>query len=347
MRLLERATSSKIFELLSESSVVSMNTDNFKDIVMRDFQLYIEDKYNPETEEELQDRLSKVTEEDVNDYFTGMFYEIVDTDDLDSANEAENIIRTAYNLLDDDYQEYDDGDTNWAAEEEADAIDRLESRYGSVNESAGRVFKVNDTVYWVGAGNEIGSTGTVIDIPAEGRMTIKWEDGDVNTYSMSHPDIQHEDDYDNWFNEDSEDDDIIYNESVKPKKKSKKEKKPEERIIMQQGNVTCLKKDNKFKVFEDKDTNIAEYDNQDEAMRDLLNRCGVNPDNELKEKNNLKEEIKTALKVLLLKKEELYNDDTITDEEYYKQIEIIDNIIANNYSPEEIEEAEKELSKED
>lgn len=347
MRLLERAASSKIFELLSESSVASMNTDNFKDIVMRDFQLYIEDKYNPETEEELQDRLNKITEEDVNDYFTGMFYEIVDTDDLDSANEAENIIRTAYNLLDDDYQEYDDGDTNWAAEEEADAIDRLESRYGNVNESAGRVFKVNDIVYWVGAGNEISSTGTVIDIPAEGRMTIKWEDGDVNTYSMSHPDIQHEDDYDNWFNEDSEDDDIIYNESVKPKKKSKKEKKPEERIIMQQGNVTCLKKDNKFKVFEDKDANMAEYDNQDEAMRDLLNRCGVNPDNELKEKNNLKEEIKTALKVLLLKKEELYNDDTITDEEYYKQVEIIDNIIANNYSPEEIEEAEKELSKED
>lgn len=188
---------------------------------------------------------------------------------------------------------------------------------------------------------------------------------------------------------------FLINESVKSKKKTKKEKKPEERIIMQQGNVTCLKKDNKFKVFEDADTNLVEYDNQEEAMRDALNRCGVNPDNELKEdKDSLKEstqyqviktlnvgpsnyqsevhgtynsyeqaedicnelnaqgigatikevnEIDEALKKLLLKKEELYNDDTISDEDYYSQIEIIDNIIANNYSVKDIEEAEKEL----
>ena len=188
---------------------------------------------------------------------------------------------------------------------------------------------------------------------------------------------------------------FLINESVKSKKKTKKEKKPEERIIMQQGNVTCLKKDNKFKVFEDADTNLVEYDNQEEAMRDALNRCGVNPDNELhEEKDDLKEstqyqviktlnvvpsnyqsevhgtynsyeqaedvcnelnaqgigatikevnEIDEALKKLLLKKEELYNDDTISDEDYYSQIEIIDNIIANNYSVKDIEEAEKEL----
>ena len=188
---------------------------------------------------------------------------------------------------------------------------------------------------------------------------------------------------------------FLINESVKSKKKAKKEKKPEERVIMKQGNVTCLKKDNKFKVFEDADTNLVEYDNQEEAMRDALNRCGVNPDNELhEEKDDLKEStqyqvIKTlnvgpsnyqsevhgtydsyeqaedicnelnaqgigatikevnetdeALKKLLLKKEELYNDDTISDEDYYSQIEIIDNIIANNYSVKDIEEAEKEL----
>ena len=188
---------------------------------------------------------------------------------------------------------------------------------------------------------------------------------------------------------------FLINESVKPKKKTKKEKKPEERVIMKQGNVTCLKKDNKFKVFEDADTNLAEYDNQEEAMRDALNRCGVNPDNELaEEKDDLKEstqyqviktlnvgpsnyqsevhgtynsyeqaedicnelnaqgigatikevnEIDEALKKLLLKKEELYNDDTISDEDYYSQIEIIDNIIVNNYSVKDIEEAEKEL----
>lgn len=188
---------------------------------------------------------------------------------------------------------------------------------------------------------------------------------------------------------------FLINESVKSKKKAKKEKKPEERVIMKQGNVTCLKKDNRFKVFEDADTNLVEYDNQEEAMRDALNRCGVNPDNELhEEKDDLKEsaqyqviktlnvgpsnyqsevhgtynsfeqaedvcnelnaqgigaaikevnEIGEALKKLLLKKEELYNDDTISDEDYYSQIEIIDNIIANNYSVKDIEEAEKEL----
>lgn len=398
MRLINRNSFTKnLLESLNENNIFdNTSKESLKDIVERDFQTYLEDRYDIKSFEEL-DNL-KVTEDDVNDYFTGMFFEIMDYDDLDTANEAEKIIRNKYGLTDirsDDYQEYDDGDANWAAEEEADAIDRLENRYGNVNESAGRVFKVNDTVYWVGAGNEISSTGTVIDIPTEGRMTIKWEDGNVNTYSMSHPDIQHEDDYDNWFNEDSEDDDIIYNESVKSKKKTKKEKKPEERVIMKQGNVTCLKKDNKFKVFEDADTNLVEYDNQEEAMRDALNRCGVNPDNELpEEKDDLKEstqyqviktsnigpsnyqsevhgtydsyeqaedicnelnaqgigatinevnEIDEALKKLLLKKEELYNDDTISDEDYYSQIEIIDNIIVNNYSVKDIEEAEKEL----
>lgn len=287
MRLINSGSSftKNLFESLNENNIFNNTSkESLKDTVERDFQIYLEDRYNIKSFEELNNL--KVTEDDINDYFTGLFYDIWDTDDLDTANEAEKIIRNKYGLTDirsDDYQEYDDGDTNWAAEEEADATERLEYRYGNVNESAGRVFKVNDTVYWVGAGNEISSTGTVIDIPAEGRMTIKWEDGDVNTYSMSHPDIQHEDDYDNWFNEDSEDDDIIYNESVKPKKKSKKEKKLEKRIIMQQGNVTCLKEGNKYLVFEDENNNVSEYDNQESAMRDCLNRCGVNPDNELEE----------------------------------------------------------------
>lgn len=137
---------------------------------------------------------------------------------------------------------------------------------------------------------------------------------------------------------------FLLGESAKPKKKNKKEKKPEERIIMQQGNVTCLKKDNKFKVFEDADTNLAEYDNQEEAMRDALNRCGVNPDNELaEEKDNLKEQVDEALRRLLKKKEDLRSDDTITDEEYYDIIERIDNIMINSYTAEEIEEAKKEL----
>ena len=70
------------------------------------------------------------------------------------------------------------------------------------------------------------------------------------------------------------------NESVKSKNKSKK---TEKRIIMQQGNVTCLKEGNKYLVFEDDNANVSEYDNQESAMRDCLNRCGINPDNELEE----------------------------------------------------------------
>lgn len=71
-------------------------------------------------------------------------------------------------------------------------------------------------------------------------------------------------------------------EAKKPKKK--KDKKPEERIIMQQGNVTCLKQGDKYKVFEEaEDENLKEYSNQEEAMKDALTRCGVDPDNELAE----------------------------------------------------------------
>ena len=65
--------------------------------------------------------------------------------------------------------------------------------------------------------------------------------------------------------------------------KSSKNKKKEKRVIMQQGNITCLKDGDKFYVYEDDNSNMSEYNNQDEAMRDALGRCGINPDNELKE----------------------------------------------------------------
>lgn len=58
---------------------------------------------------------------------------------------------------------------------------------------------------------------------------------------------------------------------------------------------------------------------------------------------NLTEEANQDLISLLKKKEELYNDEKISDDEYYKQIDTIDNTIANNYSISEIEKAEKEL----
>lgn len=682
---------------ITEGSIPSMHDKNFADYVLRDFRLFLMDRYDDELYRD-------VTEDDVNDYFTGMFFEMMDYDDLDSANAAEDIIRTEYHISDksDDYQEYDDGDTDWAAEEEADALDRFENRYmgggngatfnesvryatdidwetdgdskakkelpkkveipqdvveddvadwlsdkygwlvnsvsiteitndryqvrefdgpgakfgvydtkqkkfvqkgskkvmiascndlnkkASLKESSNVIWKsdmtaddydqddlkanqyqdyldsfdgtvkpihydewlesdwlynylynefndesneydewydfinnynekdlkmyyqdylddvkemkpdepksfedwfedymvddssnawqtieddlkdnvipmidkqVNGAIFITGNYNsnypDFKKSGPGGKIVKDGDDLVNWlsdedsveftnEEGDqIGVYASDHdgsiggllftlPDDPHKvleialstDYYNENDYEDDNDiiDDFMYdlsnnnvsmkdikkpellvpikngfliNESVKPKKKAKKEKKHEERVIMKQGNVTCLKKDNKFKVFEDADTNLAEYDSQEEAMRDALNRCGVNPDNELsEEKDDLKEstqyqviktlnvgpskyqsevhgtydsyeqaedicnelnaqgigatikevnEVDEALKKLLLKKEELYNDDTISDEDYYSQIEIIDNILINNYSVKDIEEAEKEL----
>lgn len=75
----------------------------------------------------------------------------------------------------------------------------FESFMHNLNE--GSEYELYDKVFWIGAGNEIGATGKIIEFPEEGRMTIKWDDGDVNTYSLNHPNIQKATEYDNSFNE--------------------------------------------------------------------------------------------------------------------------------------------------
>ena len=163
MRLLNNNSTISIINALNES-LLQYKTDttgiSFEDAVDRDFNLFLDDyNINP----------NNVTEDDINDYFSGLFYEIEDSDDLDELNRAEDFIRNKY---------------------------------------------------------------------------------------------------------------LNINESVKSKNK---DKKIEKRIIMQQGNITCLKEGNKYLVFEDDNANVSEYDNQESAMRDCLNRCGINPDNELEE----------------------------------------------------------------
>ena len=135
MRLIENSAARNIFNNLKESEEFPLNKDDegFNETVLRDFRLFLMDKYGDELYQD-------VTDEDVNEYFTGMFYDIWDNDDFDTANAAEDIIRAEYHVPDksdyyDDY-EYDDGDTNWDAEEEADALERMERRYGSIDESA-------------------------------------------------------------------------------------------------------------------------------------------------------------------------------------------------------------------
>ena len=469
MRLLNNNKNTlSIINALNESLTETQNNSDeksFYDYVVEDFNTYLDhNNISPDN----------ITEEDLGDYFIGFVHEIENDEDIDELNRAEDFIRSKYNIIDntDDYQEYDDGDTDWAAEEESDALDRFENRYMSggngatlkESEDSERILAklvkdLPDIVEYKGkmyqafnvmSNDTTGATSKVYYCNMEN--TPNGDPQESNDYFFVVATLKKTDrgykgvDHINYIEDltegvkhitesasdryqvrefdgpgakfgvyDTKQKKFVQKgskkvmiascndlnkkaslkESVKSKKKAKKEKKPEERIIMKQGNVTCLKKDSKFKVFEDADTNLVEYDNQEEAMRDALNRCGVNPDNELhEEKDDLKEstqyqviktlnvgpsnyqsevhgtynsyeqaedicnelnaqgigatikevnEIDEALKKLLLKKEELYNDDTISDEDYYSQIEIIDNIIANNYSVKDIEEAEKEL----
>jgi hypothetical protein len=50
------------------------------------------------------------------------------------------------------------------------------------------------------------------------------------------------------------------------------------------------------------------------------------------------------LKELLLQKEEFYENVDLSEDEYYQLTEMIDNIIINEFSVEEIEQAKKELN---
>lgn len=50
------------------------------------------------------------------------------------------------------------------------------------------------------------------------------------------------------------------------------------------------------------------------------------------------------LKELLLQKEEYYNNVDLSEDEYYALVETIDNIIANEFTVEEIDQAKKELN---
>ena len=94
MRLIENSCTLNIFNSLRESeSIPSMRDENFNETVLRDFRLFLMDKYGDELYKD-------VTDDDVNEYFTGMFYDIWDNDDLESANAAEDIIRAEYHLSD-------------------------------------------------------------------------------------------------------------------------------------------------------------------------------------------------------------------------------------------------------
>lgn len=53
---------------------------------------------------------------------------------------------------------------------------------------------------------------------------------------------------------------------------------------------------------------------------------------------------KESVKELLLQKEEYYNNVDLSEDEYYALVETIDNIIVNEFTVEEIDQAKKELN---
>lgn len=123
--------------------------------VLNEFRSFIESKYNCNGVEELKSQLENVTEEDLNEFFMDKFY---DEDDMDKLNAEEDAVRSVYPPVTDESifeptpedieemkywyndnpadlyaekeREYDDGDTDWNAEHEADATERMERRYG-------------------------------------------------------------------------------------------------------------------------------------------------------------------------------------------------------------------------
>ena len=147
-RLLRDIVSKSSRKSKVNESISYKDDKNFEETVKRDFKLFLMDKYGDELYRD-------VDNDDINEYFTGMFYDIEDEDDLDAANEAEKIIRNEYNCLDsrdssDDY-EYDDGDTDWAAEEAADADERFENRYmsgGNGYTESAKTLKESSNIIW-------------------------------------------------------------------------------------------------------------------------------------------------------------------------------------------------------
>ena len=75
-----------------------------------------------------------VTRDLMNEYFTEVFEDKLETEEeMNTMNDAEDWLEHHFGL--DQVEEYDDGDTNWEAEHEAEATERMENRYG-MKESA-------------------------------------------------------------------------------------------------------------------------------------------------------------------------------------------------------------------
>lgn len=319
MRLLENSITRSIFDSLKENkSIPSMKDKNFNETVLRDFRLFLMDKYGDELYKD-------VTDEDVNEYFTGMFYDIWDNDDLDSANAAEDIIRAEYHISDkSDYYESENSEKILAnlVKDLPDTVEYKGKTYQAFNVVGSDTTGATSNVYYCNMENTpsgdpqesndyffVVATLKKTDRGYEGVDHINYvEDLTEGTSKVTEnaSDRYQVREFDGpgakFGIYDTKQKKFIQKGSKKVmiagcnelnkkanlnkelnESKSSKNKKKEKRVIMQQGNITCLKDGDKFYVYEDDNSNMSEYNNQDEAMRDALGRCGINPDNELKE----------------------------------------------------------------
>lgn len=319
MRLLENSITRNIFDSLKENkSIPSMKDKNFNETVLRDFRLFLMDKYGDEFYKD-------VTDEDVNEYFTGMFYDIWDNDDLDSANVAEDIIRTEYHISDkSDYYESENSEKILAnlVKDLPDTVEYKGKTYQAFNVVGSDTTGATSKVYYCNMENTpsgdpqesndyffVVATLKKTDRGYKGVDHINYvEDLTEGTSKVTEnaSDRYQVREFDGpgakFGIYDTKQKKFIQKGSKKVmiagcnelnkkanlnkelnESKSSKNKKKEKRVIMQQGNITCLKDGDKFYVYEDDNSNMSEYNNQDEAMRDALGRCGINPDNELKE----------------------------------------------------------------
>lgn len=268
---------------ITEGTLSDMHME-LEDVVKRDFQIFIEDKYDIQNVQDLADALEHVTEEDINEYFTSMFYDIYDNDDLDTANVAEQILRKEYGLQD-NFNESIEQEDHKAPEDLEELVRRVTSdgKFPDEIEYKGKIYKAFNVM----SSETSGANSQVYYCNMEN--TPSGDPQESNDYFFVSATLnQVENGYRGIKNIEFIEDlteGIIITEGSAAKSKKKTEEK---RVIMQQGNVTCFKEnDNCYLVFENESDNEVEYDNQESAMQDFMERIGIDtnakPNEDLKE----------------------------------------------------------------
>ena len=290
MRLIENSNTRKLYSSLTEDKLESsikeseefpLNKDDegFNETVLRDFRLFLMDKYGDELYQD-------VTDEDVNEYFTGMFYDIWDNDDFDTANAAEDIIRAEYHVPDkSDFNESEDSERILAklVKDLPNTVEYKGKTYQAFNVMSNDTTGATSKVYYCNMEN------TPNGDPQESNdyffvvATLKKTDRGYK--GVDH--INYVEDLTEGVSNRKHTTERASNkhkvrESVKLDED--KEKKEDKRVVMQQGNVTCFKEnDNTYYVFENENDNEVEHDNEESAMQDFMERVGIDIENELKE----------------------------------------------------------------